>query len=79
MIGSQLDYDEERLDFLIMFNKDNNTESEFYNVLEYACYDQDQCNKLFVHHHIHWLKQVNYTNFQTHLRSILVNSYNHTG
>ncbi|CAF2792494.1 unnamed protein product [Rotaria sp. Silwood2] len=61
-----------------MFNKDNNTESEFYNVLEYACYDQDQCNKLFVHHHIHWLKQVNYTNFQTHLRSILVNSYNHT-
>ncbi|CAF4652061.1 unnamed protein product, partial [Rotaria sp. Silwood2] len=63
-----------------MFNKDdyNNITAEFYNVLEYACYDKDQCNKLFVYHHIKWLKQVNYTNFKKNLQSILFNNQNST-
>jgi hypothetical protein len=75
---SPLDDGEALLNFLIVFNE-NNTEPDFYNVLEYACYDQNQCNKLFVFNHIHWLKQVNYTKLQTQLKSLLFNNSNQTG
>jgi hypothetical protein len=75
---SQLDDGEGRLDYLIMFNQ-NNTEADIYNVLEYACYDQNECNKLFVLGHIHWLTQMNYSLFETHLRSLLLDHINKTG
>ncbi|CAF3697987.1 unnamed protein product [Rotaria sp. Silwood1] len=75
---SKLDHGEGRLDFLIMFNQDNITQADYYNVLEYACYDQDECNKLFVYHHIDWLININYTQFETNLRSILFQDFNHT-
>ena len=75
---SQLNHGEGRLDFLIMFHE-NNAETEFYNVLEYACYDQDQCNKLFALNHIQWLRQINYTLFEFHLRSLLFSNVNQPG
>jgi len=75
---SQLDNGEGRLDFLIIFDK-NNTEPDIYTVLEYACYDQNECDKLFVFNHIYWFKQMNYTLFQTNLKSLLYKNINHTG
>jgi hypothetical protein len=75
---SLLEHGEARLDFLILFNQ-NTTEAELYNILEYACSDQDQCDKLFAHNHIHWLKHINYTLFEIHVRSLLLNNINQTG
>lgn len=75
---SQLDHGEGRLDFLIVFNE-TNTDAEFYHLLEYACYDQNHCNKLFVFNHIQWLREVNYTLLQLNLRSILFNNTDKTG
>ena len=68
---SRLDEGEGRFDFLIMFTPET-VDGEFYNVLEYACFDFDQCDKYFVLNHIRWLANVNYTNFQRQLRSTLV-------
>ncbi|CAF1095018.1 unnamed protein product [Rotaria magnacalcarata] len=73
----QLDHGEGRLDLLIMFNE-SNTDADIYHVLEYSCYDRNKCNELFVFNHIHWLRQANYTSFQTNLRSILFNNSDKT-
>jgi len=44
---SDLNHGEERLDSLSIINE-NNIEPESYNVLEYGCFDQNQCDKLRV-------------------------------
>jgi len=75
---SQLVDGEGRFDFLIVLNQ-SSTEVEYYNVLEYACNDQNKCDKLFVFKNIDWLQQINYTIFQTHLRSLLFNNSNQIG
>jgi len=75
---SQLDDGEGRLDFLISFNQ-TNTEVEIYNILEYACYDQNQCDKLFLFKHIHWLTNINYITFQQQLLNLFINKSNQTG
>jgi hypothetical protein len=77
---SQLDHGEARLDFLLTFDQDN-SEPVYYSILEYACYNEDQCHKLFLHNHINWLKEVkvNYTLFQRQLRPLLLSSTEQTG
>jgi len=73
-----LDDGEARLDFLITFDK-NTLESEYFNALEYACYDVPQCDKLFVFNHIQWLLQVNYSIFENQLKLVLLKNINKTG
>jgi hypothetical protein len=75
---SQLDDGEGRLDLLIVLNQ-SNTEVQIYNILEYACYDRNECDKLFLFNHINWLREVNYTIFQEHLSSLLSSKSNPTG
>ena len=74
---SRLDEGEGRLDFLIMFTPEY-IDGEFYNVLEYACFDVDHCDKNFVLSHIQWLREGNYTRFQSQLQSMLLNNSSKT-
>lgn len=75
--SSRLDEGEGRLDFLIMFTPEY-MDGEFYNVLEYACFDVDHCDKNFVLSHIRWLGEANYTRFQSQLKSMLFNNSSKT-
>lgn len=73
----QLDEGEGRLDFLIMFTPEY-IGGEFYNVLEYACFNQDQCDRNFVFNQIQWLRMANYTAFQSQLTTKLLNNSSKT-
>lgn len=75
---SQLYDGETRLDFLIIFDN-KQSQGNYYNVLEYACNDQDHCERLFLFNHIQWLKQVNYTRFENNLKSLLFQNSTKTG
>jgi hypothetical protein len=76
---SQIDNGETRLDFLILFNSNSTDDQEIYNVLEYACYDYYQCEKRFLQNNIHWITQINYTLFTTHLTNNIFNNSLQTG
>ncbi len=75
---SPLDHGEGRLEFLIMFHQNKSVDG-YYHVLEYACHDENQCEKIFLFHHIQWLKQVNYSIFQKHLTDLLFTNASQTG
>ncbi len=75
---SQIDDGEARLDFLIVLNK-TAIKSDYLNVLEYACNDNDQCDKTFVLNHIDWLLNVNYSTFEIQLKNLLLTNSTKTG
>lgn len=74
---SELDDGEERLDFLIMFNKSHD-QGEYY-VLEYACFDESQCEKIFLFNNINWIQHINYTVFKQNLKDLLFQNSNQAG
>lgn len=73
---TELNREELRLDYLIRLAEDE--DEQFYNVLEYACANQDQCERNTLQEHLQWLTNVDYSLFHRHLQTLFF-AFNSTG
>ena len=73
---TELNREELRLDYLIRLERRNDEEKqqqqqeEFYNVLEYACANEEQCERNTLHKHLQWLINIDYSLFHQHLQTL---------
>ena len=75
---SELSEGEMRLDYLIRLEA-GEEEEQFYNVLEYACANEDQCERKILFAHLQWLTDIDYSLFHQHLHQLFFKQSNATG